>query len=443
MRENRLLTCYRGVTRAFFGLTRPLWTCWACVEGEDGMLQGKLASLPLRISEAAPYDIWLQAVSMGEVAAAEAIVDALEARCPELKIVVSSSTPAGYAKAVSSLGDRCTVIPFPLDFPQVVSRAVEQLRPRVYASVETELWPNLLQELRGRGVATVLLNGRISARSLPRYRRIRSMIAPLLAGFDRVAAISETTAGRLQELGADPGRMVVLGNAKFEALLHRPDPRRAQAVRSRIGMEKGARVLVAGSLRGKEGALVLDAYMQLLHAFPKLYLFLVPRHLSRLSYLRRQLRKRKLEYRLWTRVEEEGIGRARVVLVDVIGPLYDLYGLAHVTFVGGSLAPKGGQNLMEPASWGKPVIFGPHVDNFEDASTALLEQGGGWMVSNGSELVSAFRRLLNDEELRTDMGERARQALKELSGEAASRHAELLLDVYRERVEVNENKGGG
>ena len=401
------------------------------------MLQGKLASLPRVVREAAPYDLWLQAVSMGEVAAAEAIVDALLERCPELKIVVSSSTPAGFGKALSSLGDRCTVIPFPYDFPQVVRRAVEGLRPRVYASVETELWPNLLHELRARGVATVLLNGRISARSLPRYRRIRGLVAPLLAGFDRIAAISETTARRLQELGAPLSAVSVVGNAKFEALLRRPDHRRLAGLRGRMGLESGARVLVAGSLRGKEGATVLDCYLQLLHAYPKLHLFLVPRHLSRLSYLRRELRRRRLEYRPWSEVEEEGLGRARVVLVDVIGPLFELYGLADVAFVGGSLAPKGGQNLMEPAAWGRPVIFGPHVDNFEDAAAALLEGGGGWMVSNGSELTAAVRRLLNDHELRQEMGARARTSLEELSARAASRHAEIILEVYRGRC------GGG
>jgi len=394
------------------------------------MFQGRLGCLGQKVLDAAPYDIWLHAVSVGEVAAAEAIVDAIEALRPEFKVLVSATTPAGYAKAISSLGKRCIVIPYPVDFPQVVQKVVATIRPRLYACIETELWPNLIHEVRRHGGATVLLNGRISARSFPRYMRIRSLIAPVLAGFDRIAAISETTAQRLQELGADPDAITVVGNAKFEALLSRPDPRRVDALRKRIGIEDAARVMVAGSIRGNEGELVLDAYEHLKRRFPDLYLFLVPRHLNRVSYLKRHLEARGVDYRLWSSIEEEGMDGTTVALVDLIGPLYELYGLADLAFVGGSLVPKGGQNIMEPASWRCPVLFGPYTDNFEDAASALLSYEGGFRVSNPDELAAVSMRLLESEGLRMKVGDSAYRALGELSGNAASRQAELLLEVY-------------
>nr|WP_246325304.1 glycosyltransferase N-terminal domain-containing protein [Dissulfurirhabdus thermomarina] len=414
------MSAYRWASRAAYLPAAPLLRARAG-RTPRGFLAGRLG---LEAGEPLRPDLWIHAVSVGEVAVAEAVVAALDRRGGGLDIVVSCGTPAGWDRARDRLGGRCRVVGYPLDFPQVVARALRRLRPRVYAAVEAELWPNLLLSVRRSGARTVLLNGRISARSYPAYRRIRSLTRPLLQGFDRVCAISGRHAERLQALGAPPDRVVVTGNAKFEGLLDRPDPGAAAAVRSRLGVEGAVPVWVAGSLRKGEEGPALDAFCRLRGRWPGLVLCLVPRHLERVGRCHRAARRRGLEAVDWSRLPGK---TAPVVVVDEIGPLFDLYGTARVAFVGGSLAPKGGQNLMEPAAWGCPVVYGPHTENFEDARAALDAAGGGMEVRDAGTLAAAVDRLLADPGRRDEMGRRARAALEGLAAGAAERQADVLL----------------
>ncbi len=424
-----MIRLYEKVTGAAYAVSRPFLELWSRLEGSNGMWSGRLGHLPNYIAATGPQDLWLHAVSVGEVAVAEALVQAIDRRAPGLKILISVTTPAGFARAMSSLGARCSVIPYPLDFPQIVRRMAREVRPRVYACLETELWPNLIGAVRQFGGKTVLLNGRISARSFPRYLRLLSITRPLLAGFSKICAISDIHANRLAALGAPMDRIHVTGNAKFEGLLSRPDHDRVMGLRNRLRIEDSIKVLVAGSLRGGEEKEVVSAYDLLQSRWSDMIFFLVPRHLKKVSSIVSVLNKKNIPYQLWSEMEVNQRRTAKVVVVDVIGPLFDLYGLATAAFVGGSLVPKGGQNLLEPAAWGCPVIYGPHTDNFEEARITLESHGGGQEVNNGKDLAEAVNLLFKEPLKREERGRRGRSALEVLAKGVATKQTDILLQV--------------
>jgi 3-deoxy-D-manno-octulosonic-acid transferase len=424
-----MIGLYERITGAAYGVTRPLFEIWSRLEGAGGMWSGRLGHIPEDIAALGPQDLWLQAVSVGEVGVAEALVHALDRKAPGLKILVTATTPAGLARAISSLGTRCSVIPYPLDFPQVVRRMVEAVRPRVYACLETELWPNLIRTARHFGSRTVLINGRISAKSFPRYMRIRFLTQPLLAGFSKVCAISQVHADRLAALGAPLETICVTGNAKFEGLLSRPDPVRVAGLRRRLDIGEAQRVFVAGSVRGGEETAVTAACDGLWSLWPELVCFLVPRHTKGVPSWEAALKQKGIPFQLWSKMEVGERRFAKAIVVDVVGPLFDLYGLATAAFVGGSLVPKGGQNLMEPAAWSCPVIHGPYTDNFDEARSMLEEHGGCRQVSDVKGLVRAVDSLLRDSGERELIGTAARNALVDLAQGSATRQADILLNV--------------
>ncbi|HDH97786.1 MAG TPA: hypothetical protein ENF70_01445 [Deltaproteobacteria bacterium] len=424
-----MIRLYGKVTGAAYAVTRPFLELWSRLEGNNGMWSGRLGHLPDYVAATGPQDLWLHAVSVGEVAVAESLVQAIDRRAPGLKILISATTPAGFARAMSSLGTRCSVIPYPLDFPQIVYRMATEVRPRVYACLETELWPNLISAVRQFGGKTVLLNGRISARSFPRYLRLLSITRPLLAGFSKICAISDIHANRLAALGAPMDRIQVTGNAKFEGLLSRPDPDRVIGLRNRLGIEDSIKVLVAGSLRGGEEKEVISAYDLLQPCWSDMIFFLVPRHLKKVSSIVGILNKKSIPYQLWSELEVKQRRTAKVVVVDVIGPLFDLYGLATAAFVGGSLVPKGGQNFLEPAAWGCPVIYGPHTDNFEEARITLESHGGGQEVNNWKDLAEAVNLLFKEPLKREKRGRKGRRALEDLAKGVATKQTDILLQV--------------
>ncbi len=427
-----MIGAYERLAGCLFGVSRPFLSTLSRLEGAGGMWHGRLGHTAEGFASAGPHDLWIQAVSVGEVAVAEAIIAAIEKKAPALKVLVSSSTPAGYARALSSIGRRCPVIPYPLDFPQVVRRITAAVRPSVYACLEAELWPNLIRSVRRMGARTVLMNARISARSFPRYRMFRPVFRPVIAGFSRICAISEVHAARLAELGADRERIVVTGNAKYEGLLSRPSEARREALRKRLGIGEETPVLVAGSLRKGEERYLVQVSVHLKDRHPDLVIFLVPRHPKRVPSFVKALDSAGLGYQNWSSIEMEGVRKSDLVLVDVIGPLFDLYGLATAAFVGGSLVPKGGQNLMEPAAWGCPVISGPHTENFEEARRSLEGSGGGIFVEDIEEMESSLDGILRSRERRESMGQAARLALEGLSQGSATRQAEILLHVLGE-----------
>lgn len=427
-----MLALYKMSGWLLYGVSRPFLEAWSRLEGSEGVWAARLGYVPKHIIDTGPYDIWMQAVSTGEVGVAEAIVKAIDKRTNGIKILVSATTPAGIARAMSSLAPRCSVIPYPLDFPQVAQRIASAIRPRLYACLETELWPNLIKAVQDAGSKTILINGRISAKSLPRYRKIGAVIHRLLKDFSGICAISEVNKDRLAAIGAPKEKIYVTGNAKFEDILSRPDQKRVDAIRARLDINTSQKVIVAGSLRGDEERPVIDAYLTLKHSLQDLILFLVPRHINKVSCISLYLNNKNIKFQLWSKLETGERRICDVVLVDMMGPLFDLYGLASAAFVGGSLVSKGGQNIMEPAAWACPVFYGPHTDNFEEARSALEIHGGGCEVRCANDIADAMKPVLNNHEMQHKQGRAARRALKELSHGAADKQAGILLELLNQ-----------
>ncbi len=401
---------------------------------EAELWRGRMGRVPGRISANAPWDIWIHAVSVGEVNAAHAIVDAIRKKSPHLSLLVSSSTSAGYKRAREMLDAICGVMPCPLDFPQAVARAVAAVRPRTFATIETELWPCLLLETRNMGAKTALLNGRISSRSLPAYLRIRPAIRPLLERFDLICAASGTYASRLITLGAVEQKVFVTGNAKYEALLRRPDRQAPRALADLLGIDRNRKVVVAGSIRRGEEEPLLKAWELLGRAGHDTVLLMAPRHMKTVPVIEKAIRRRRYRYALFSDI---GAGTAKpcdIIVIDRIGILFDLYGLADAAFVGGSLVPRGGQNVLEPAAWSCPVFHGPHTDNFEDAVRALEARSAGGEVKGPEMLAARIKALFDDLGGRQEQGKACRLALEDIAAGAATVQAEALTRLHESRA---------
>jgi 3-deoxy-D-manno-octulosonic-acid transferase len=373
--------------------------------------------------------LWIHAVSVGEVGVAGALVTALDRVWPDIDIVLSTMTPQGQELARGRFATRAHPIYFPLDFLGPVRRALRHLRPDVVVCLETELWPNFLGEAQRLGIPTVLLNGRISARSFPRYRKLRWLLAPLLRGFAGLAMISAADAERIIAMGAPAERVAVTGNMKGAGLLERAQLNRAEALRRRLHIASDQPVLVAGSIRDRELTWLPEVFLELAKGRPELVGIFAPRHLNRLARLEDWFRRHSLPFQRYSCLADgREVRGAPVILVDGVGDLFDLYGAGDLTFCGGSLVPLGGQNILEPAAWGKAVFYGPHMENFVEERRLLEEGGCGISVRSRDELLERMaHHLAHLGELRVTGG-KARAAL-EGRDRIALRQAELVRDV--------------
>ena len=365
---------------------------------------------------------WIHAVSVGESAAAVPLVEGIHRRWPELGIVVSTITPTGARIVAERLAGTAAHRYFPIDLPGPVRRALDAARPRFFIAIETELWPNFLRALARRRIPAMIANGRISDRSFRRYRWVRGLMRRVLADVSVFAMQTHEDARRIIALGAPPSRVVVTGNLKTDLL---PDAGEAtSAWRERLRLGADARVWIAGSTHRGEEAIVLDAFLRARTRCPDLALLLAPRHPERAGEVEELIRERGLAAARRSRLPAGG-GPGAVVILDTVGELAALYALAEVVFVGGSLVPVGGHNVLEPAMRGKPVLVGPHMSNFREGAELLQRSGGGLVVKDGPELERELARLLEDRDLARRMGEAARQAFAGRQG-AVSATLELI-----------------
>jgi 3-deoxy-D-manno-octulosonic-acid transferase len=356
--------------------------------------------------------IWVHAVSVGEVQAAAALVRALRRDYPDTPVLVTTFTPTGAARARASFRDIAAVRFLPFDLPGSVRRFLDRARPRLAVIIETELWPNLYRQCQRRRIPLVIASARLSHRSIDRYRRLGALFRETVGRGVVIAAQGEADAERFRALGAAAERTHITGNLKFDLTLPPDIDERGRALREHYA--PGRAVWVAGSTHGGlEEEAVLEAHRRIHAAHFEALLVLAPRHPNRFD-----------EVAAW--LERQGIASARrsqssaadavrngadVLLLDTLGELLYFYAAADVAFVGGSLVPIGGHNLLEPASIGLPVLTGPHNSNGEDVARLLLECGAAEIVRSGAELGSRVAELLADPSLRKERGNRGRTAV--------------------------------
>jgi 3-deoxy-D-manno-octulosonic-acid transferase len=361
---------------------------------------------------------------MGEMAVAATLVAALRERRPGLRVVLSTVTDTGR-EAASRIPGAEAAFYLPFDFPFAVRRALGRVQPSALALVETELWPNLIRLASAGGIPVAVVNGRLSERSFRGYRRLFSLLGSPVEELSGVAAREEGDARRFQSLGAR--RVLAAGNLKYDALLP-AEPGEGLAA---YGFEAGAPVIAAGSTHPGEEEAVARAFRGLRERHPRLGLLVAPRHLPRADEAEAALREEGLEPVRWSVWSKQGGGRpapGRVVLLDVMGRLAGAYEGAALAFIGGSLIPHGGQNPIEAAGWGVPVVFGPHMSNFAEVAAALVREGGAIQVEAPHALGAAFEGWLADPLARGRAGEAARGVVKANQG-AAARTADFLLDL--------------
>jgi 3-deoxy-D-manno-octulosonic-acid transferase len=356
---------------------------------------------------------WIHAVSVGEAIAAAPLVEGLRRTWPTLPLVVSTVTETGARVVRDRFAGLARHRYFPLDFPGAARRVIASIQPAFFVCMETELWPNVLRGLAARGVPSMIANGRLSDRSFRRYRLVRGAMRRVLADVTVFAMQSDEDARRVIALGAVPERVVVTGNLKHDPL---PDPAGAADLWHRLlGLGAGQPVWIAGSTHRGEDEVVLEAHRQARTTHADLVLVLAPRHPERVGEVMKLVAARGLT--AVRRSELSGVQRpgAPIIVLDTVGELAQLYSIADVVFVGGSLMAFGGHNMLEPALRGKPVLFGPHTFNFREAAAMLLNAGGAAVVHDAGELAAELQQLLADADLRGRRGAAAREA-------AASRH---------------------
>ena len=373
--------------------------------------------------------IWIHAASVGEVSVAISMIDVLVPARPGCGIIVSTTTRHGYEFAVENMDSAVTCIYAPLDFVAVVRRALKTFKPDILCCIETEIWPNWLVGAAESGIKTILVNGRISIRSINNYMRFRPLFKSVFRKMDAFSMISRKDAERIRMIGAPEKKIEINGNAKYDRLMETLLPDRLADIKTFLNRSGREPVFVAGSTRRSEEEVILDVYQKICRDFPDTVLIIAPRHVKRAGHLVRLVTERGLSCQLRTGLDPENHVRSSpVVVMDTIGELQTLYGVASIVFIGGSLVPLGGHNILEPAVWAKPVLYGPFMDDFLDARDLLEQAGGGIQVKNGRDLAESALDLLLHPEKAAEIGRAAREAVMASKG-AAEKHAGVILRV--------------
>lgn len=405
-----------GVYNVFFALACVLASPpWLVRAWRDRRLALGARERLGRLPDGAPmgHPVWIHAVSVGEVKAVRPLVRALRAHATGLPIVLSTATPAGYQTARRVFPD-LYVFHAPIDLAPVVRRVMNRLAPRLLMLIELEVWPTLMRVADDAGVPLAIINGRITESSYRGYRRWRWWL-PEFDRLDLVAAQDELCKQRLVSLGVPAERVHVTGNLKHE-LAAPPDAETVATLRATLGLDGARPVFLAGSTHAGEDELVLDAW-QAAGGGQAADLVLVPRHVHRVPDVEHLLKKRGIRYVLRTQADAARASDT-VLLVDTMGELEAFFGLASVVFLGGSLVPIGGHNLLEPAAAGRALLVGPHLDNCRAEADLLDGSGGLVIVADGPGLARAVTELLGDAERCRTLGECAQRAAASLRGAA-------------------------
>lgn len=377
--------------------------------------------------------IWLHVVSVGEVLILRTILPQLREAIPGCEFWISTTTHTGHAVAREKYPD-CQVIYFPLDFTWAVKRALARVRPSLIVLVELELWPNFIHEAAARSTPLVLINGRMSERSFRGYRRIRWLMRGLWTGFAKIAVQTEEYRRRLAELGAPEERLVVTGSTKFDGLeTDRQNPR-TREIRDGFQLRDDELVFMAGSTQAPEESYAIDTWLALRTRHPQLRLVLVPRHQERFEEVTSLIQSRGLSVLRRSQIKAGTVPSSEVkespavLMLDTLGELGAAWGLADIAFVGGSLTPRGGQNMIEPAAYAAAVLFGPNTSNFRQVVELLLTEQAALVVQTPEDLTRRVGELLQNLDRARDLGATA-QRLVLLQQGATARSVQLITDV--------------
>jgi len=383
--------------------------------------------------------IWVHAVSVGETMAVKPLLKALKESFPGIRIVLSNVTETGrsIAEKISAV-DHCVYFPF--DYRFTVKRALATVRPALLVIVETEIWPNFLRVARDMGIPAVLVNGRISDRSFSRYLALKWFFRPVLANLAGFCMQTAEDARRIIAIGAEPIRVHITRNLKYDIPVIAPTDEKKRELRDICKIPDGIMVITAGSTHAGEEETLLSAYRQLLAEGRECFLVLAPRHPERGGEVAEIMGNCGMSFTFRSALDRrEGLFRpGEVLMVDTVGELMRFYAISDMVFVGGSLSATGGHNILEPASLGVPVLFGPHMDNFRESASLVLACGGGFQVKDGDELTAVLQLLLDDPGKRLSTGQNGMRLLLENSG--ATR---MQMEVIRKLVRDAECKMQG
>ncbi len=396
--------------------------------------RGHLAERLGRLPDLSPIKgrsprIWVHALSVGEVNAASALVTAISQRWQGAGIICSATTATGLTALKNKLGRTAHVITTaPFDLLPLVNKAIKAISPDCFILVETDVWPNWIWSMRHSGIPTMLVNGSLSSSSAERLSHLGPVKDILYGGFDLLAMQSSYDRERLLRLGFSTDRVSAPGNLKYDLEVPQIDESEKVLLREAIGLEPTAPLWVAGSTHPGEEELILAAHKGLKHVFPKLQLLLAPRDPKRGPEL--ESLAREMGFKTIRRSAVAKSGDVDIVVLDTLGELLKCYSLCDVAFIGGTLVNIGGHNLLEPAAYGVPVLFGPYVESARTIAEDLLACGGGRRVSEKEELQGVLNKLLKDPFERRNMGGKARDLLQKNQG-AVSRYLDLVAEALR------------
>ena len=375
--------------------------------------------------------IWLHGASVGEMVAISPLVKEIKNLMPERKILVSAVTVGGYDMARQIMPEADAIINFPLDLPFVASSMVRRIRPGIFIMVETELWPNFLRAIRERNIPAMMMNGRISEKSAKSYRYLSGLLRDMLNTINLFCMQSSIDAKYITQLGADPEKIIVTGNTKFDQTYAEVSPEDLATYKTELGLGEDAYpVIVAGSTHRTEEEAVLTSFTSLRKKYPHARLVIAPRKLNRIEEIKKV--NAKFGYAMAFRSELKDIEGRRpefpVILLDTIGELGRIYAIGDIVFVGGSLVRYGGHNVLEPAAHAKPILVGPSMEDFKDSYALLSKAGACRMVSDTAGLTEAFLEIADDDVLRKKMGDASIQIIRENRG-AALKTIHYLTDL--------------
>ena len=378
--------------------------------------------------------VWFHAVSVGEINAITSLINKFHKSNPESNIIISTITATGQKEAKEKFSDKAKIIYLPFDFFWASKRIMKLIKPDLFITIETEIWPNMIKYANKYGANILMINGRISPRSINNYKKIKKLIKKVFNKYDEFSVITKKDAKRLIELGAKKNKIIVNGNSKYDHLSNKIEPETPKKIRSKFNIKENTKIFIAGSTRSGENEIIIDIFKKLTQKYDNLILIIAPRHLNKAEKIKNITDNYNINSIYKTEIDD---GKKRIkekiIILNTIGDLFETYSIGDVIFCGASLVPKGGQNIMEPAVWGKPVLYGPSMDDFKVAKDILEQFGSGIQIKNKNELYNQITFLLDNPDQIEILGKKAKKAVFSNKG-ASKKNVELINKYLKEDI---------